>query len=388
MTAHAELLALALDVLIHGTRADPPDRFGRTVAAAAAHLGADGAEIYLQDYSQRDLVHLDGQHALAIDTSDAGQAFVLNETVSGGEGDCVRTWLPLRSGGDRLGVLGLLFHTVDAETRRSAERFASVVAEMVVSRSRVADAFSRARRTDEMELAAEMQWGLLPPLTFTTSGLRLAGIVEPAYSVGGDAFDYAFDGKLRFGMFDALGHGVDAAMTAGVAVSAFRHARRRMDRLVEIVAAVDEAVASYCSDGFATGVIGDHDPATGTVRWINAGHPRPRLFRNGVLTDVRHGEPTLPLGMNALLPGAAPDVCTIELVPGDILLLCTDGGLEQRDRAGNPFGDDRLLALFAKYIEAGLPLEEGLRRVIAELLDHAAGRLDDDATILLIAHDG
>ena len=388
MTGHAELLALALDVLIHGTRADPPDAFGDTVAAAATHLGATSADIYLPDYSQRALVHLHDGRILDVDGSEAGKAFVMNETVSGGEGDNVRTWLPLRNGGDRMGVLGLLLHAVDAETRQSAERFASVVAEMIVTRSRVTDSFSRARRTDEMELAAEMQWGLLPPLTFMTEQVRLAGIVEPAYSVGGDAFDYAYDGRLRFGMFDAMGHGVDAAMTAGVAVSAFRHARRRMDGLAEVVAAVDEAVGSHCPHGFATGVIGDYDPATGAVRWINAGHPRPRLFRNGVLTDLDHRDPSLPFGMSALLPDAPVEVCRAELVPGDILLLCTDGGLEQRDAVGNPFGDERLLALVAKYIEAGLPLEEGLRRVIVELLDHASGRLDDDATILLIAHDG
>ena len=55
------------------------------------------------------------------------------------------------------------------------------------------DTIVRLRRRAEMGLAAEMQWSLLPPLTFACPQLSVAGVLEPAYEVAGDTFDYAVD---------------------------------------------------------------------------------------------------------------------------------------------------------------------------------------------------
>ena len=60
-----------------------------------------------------------------------------------------------------------------------------------------------------MDLAAEMQWSLLPPLSFAAAGMTIAGLLEPAYEVGGDCFDYAFNaGLLDFAVLDSVGHGL------------------------------------------------------------------------------------------------------------------------------------------------------------------------------------
>ena len=71
------------------------------------------------------------------------------------------------------------------------------------------------RRRKDMDLAAEMQWSLLPPLSFASDGTSFAGLLEPAYEVGGDCFDYAVnDGVLDIAMFDAMGHGLTSAVLA------------------------------------------------------------------------------------------------------------------------------------------------------------------------------
>lgn len=78
-----------------------------------------------------------------------------------------------------------------------------------------------------MSVAAEIQWSLLPPLAMPIPQVSVAGILEPAYNVAGDSFDYALNEDiLHVAMVDAMGHGLDAATMATVAVGAYRHARR------------------------------------------------------------------------------------------------------------------------------------------------------------------
>jgi serine phosphatase RsbU (regulator of sigma subunit) len=68
-----------------------------------------------------------------------------------------------------------------------------------------------------MGLAAEMQWQLLPPLTFVTPRVVIAGLLEPAYEVAGDAFDYALNGDTaHLAVIDPVGHDITASVLAGV----------------------------------------------------------------------------------------------------------------------------------------------------------------------------
>ena len=78
-----------------------------------------------------------------------------------------------------------------------------------------------------MSLPAGMQWDLLPPLSARTAGALIPGALEPAYDIAGDAFDYAINGTdLHLAIFDGLGHGLGSTLLTGLAVGAYRHARR------------------------------------------------------------------------------------------------------------------------------------------------------------------
>jgi len=72
------------------------------------------------------------------------------------------------------------------------------------------------------------------------------------------------------------------------------------------------------------------------------------------------------------------------LEPGDRLLLHTDGVTEARDSEGVPFGLDRLVDLTERHEAADLPAPETLRRVVHAVLEHQNGRLQDDATLMLV----
>ena len=253
-----------------------------------------------------------------------------------------------------------------------------------------------------MGLSAEMQWSLLPPLTFASHQVTVAAALEPAYEVAGDTVDYSADpGWVRVAVLDGMGHGLQSAQLASLAVAAYRNARRSERRLTETAQAVDAAVfAGFAGEAFTTAVLAELDTDTGLLAWVNAGHPEPLLLRGGRLVKVLHTEPAAPLGLGlglaeaALEPadgdgpagaGARSFVVGVEhLEPGDRVLFYTDGVIEARSPDGDFFGVERLVELLTRHLAGGLPTPETRRRVVRALLAHQQGQLTDDATLLLL----
>ena len=170
------------------------------------------------------------------------------------QADGVRMYLPLLDGSDQVGVMALTLDAVDDDDRRLLRRLAGLVADILVTKHSYTDRFFQARRREPMSLAAEIQWSLLPPLAMSVPQVAVAGILEPAYNVAGDSFDYALnDDILHLAMIDAMGHGLDAATMATVAIGAYRHARRADIGLAEIYAFMDRAIAEqFGPDHFVT----------------------------------------------------------------------------------------------------------------------------------------
>jgi serine phosphatase RsbU (regulator of sigma subunit) len=242
--------------------------------------------------------------------------------------------------------------------------------------------FSRLRRRKTLSLAAEMQWELLPPPTFGTERVVITGGLEPAYDVGGDSFDYAVNGDTAdLLVIDSVGHGLPAAVLASVAISAYRHARRNMLDLPEIAAEVNAAVAGqFPGSQFATAVIARLDIDTGRLRWINAGHPEPLILRGSSLVQLPHHAPSRPLGLQEDRP-----LCgETRLEPGDRLLLHTDGITEARSPDGEFFGEQRLADFVLSASAAGDRAPETVRRLMRSVLAHQGGRLQDDASIVVL----
>jgi serine phosphatase RsbU (regulator of sigma subunit) len=238
-----------------------------------------------------------------------------------------------------------------------------------------------------MGLAAEMQWSLLPPLTFACRRVTVAGALEPAYEVAGDSVDYAVDaGCARFAVFDGMGHGLQSAQLAVLAIAAYRNARRSGRSLPDTARIIDTAVASvFGGDAFTTAVLAELDTDSGMLHWVSAGHPEPLLLRGGRMIRSLHVEPGLPFGLAAALgdPAVPMAVGSEHLEPGDRVLLYTDGVTEARSPTGDFFGLERLVDLLVRNLAGGFPTPEVMRRVVRSLLEHQQGQLDDDATMLL-----
>jgi Stage II sporulation protein E (SpoIIE) len=144
-----------------------------------------------------------------------------------------------------------------------------------MSRTLYGDTLVRLRRRRELGLAAELQWGLLPPLTFACTEVTVPGALEPAYEVAGDSLDYAVDsGSARFAVFDGMGDGLHSAQLTALTVAAYRNARRGTMSLTDTAHAVEMAVGTAHPGSFVTAVIAHLDTDTGLLSWINVGHPR------------------------------------------------------------------------------------------------------------------
>jgi serine phosphatase RsbU (regulator of sigma subunit) len=183
-----------------------------------------------------------------------------------------------------------------------------------------------------------------------------------------------------------MGHGLQAAQLAVLAVSAYRNARRGGRSLADTTAVIDTALASsFGGEAFTTAVLARLDTDDGTLTWVNAGHPPPLLLRDGKVVKQLVVSPHLPLGLGGNDPEATgPAIGTEHLQPGDRVLLYTDGVVEARSPDGEFFGTDRLADLVIRNLAGGMPAPETMRRVVRELLAHQQGQLSDDASLLLL----
>jgi hypothetical protein len=380
---------LAFWELMRLSRLRAPERLPEAAADAAAHFGGQDLELLLVDHGQEVLVALGGSDPpVRIDASVAGRAFRHVETLEIAVEQGTRLWLPLLDSVDRLGVLGLTFGSLDDPTRARAERFAALLAETLMSKANYGDTLVRTARLRPMTLAAEMQWSLMPPLTVGSERVVVSGIVEPSYEVGGDIFDYALSDSLaQVAIFDAMGHGLEAALLASLAVGAYRNARRRPLALDDTASAIDEALAGQFGDGrFVTALLTELDLDSGRLRWVVAGHPPPLLLRQAKVVKELARKPNAPLGLRL---GDRFTVHEEVLEPGDRLMLYSDGVVEAVDATtGERFGVKRLVDFVARAEAAGEPVPETMRRLAHAVVKHQGDELQDDATQVLLEWRG
>jgi stage II sporulation SpoE-like protein len=390
----------ALSGLLQQSHLLRPDAIEEVFAAAVRPLGVTEVRIYLADLQQRQLEPLpDGQdtNSLAIDSTLAGYAFRTVTIQHVPAGDRYRVWVPLVDGTERLGVLSLLASDIGEAMLDRYRSFASLAGLMIVAKSGYSDTFARVRRSGKMAVQAELIWGFLVPRTFATDRVLVAATLEPAYEAGGDAFDYSVRGDhLHVSIFDALGHDLAAGLLASVGVASCRSTRRAGGTLSDVVRRADHAIAGQFADiRFVTALLCDLDLTTGLFSWIPCGHPPPLLIRGNKVIKELARRPVPPLGLGGINThderdadhpdgGTTAPVYTERLEPGDRVLLYTDGVTEGRSADGTPFGLDRLSDFIIRHSNDGISAPETMRRLNHAISEYQRGRLQDDATIVLV----
>ncbi|MEV6980920.1 PP2C family protein-serine/threonine phosphatase [Sphaerisporangium sp. NPDC051017] len=378
------------------------DEIPALAAEYAAHTGLRDVVIFLTDLQQDVLRPMIGTgpatsgrtpeelSELKIDATLAGRAFqeVRFLSVASGEGGPISWWVPLLNGTERLGVIRITTPDADETYLEAMRSLSALVALMIVCTRRYSDSHAHLARTRCMNVAAEMRWNLMPPLTFANADVVIAGALEPAYEIGGDAFDYSIAGNTaHLAIFDAMGHDVSAGLTANLAVAVCRNRRVEGDGLAESSRAAEQTLLEEFGreTRFVTAILADLDASTGMLSWVNRGHHPPVLIRGGRHTLTLRCPPCHPLGLDLGMPIT---VCEQQLEPGDRVLLYTDGITEARSPHGQEFGLARFVDFIIRRSADGLPIPETLRRLIRSVLEYHKGRLQDDATVLVAEWHG
>jgi sigma-B regulation protein RsbU (phosphoserine phosphatase) len=245
-----------------------------------------------------------------------------------------------------------------------------------------ADAVREAQER-EITIAREIQLGLLPSdfkALAKGTGLDVHAVIEPARHVGGDLFEVLrlSDDRMVLAVGDVCGKGITAALFMAVTVTLLRTLARQLDSPDEILHRLnDELAAQNPRNMFVT--MSCLDVRGGRVTCANAGHDTALL--------VGSAGPRRVFPSTGTVIGLFPDRSyaneTIELAPGETLVLYTDGVTEAADPGQAFFGDERLHACFAEG--AGPTAAESVDRLLGQVRAFAAGAAQsDDITILAL----
>ncbi|WP_262380487.1 PP2C family protein-serine/threonine phosphatase [Nonomuraea sp. PA05] len=392
---HTAARAAMFGALISASHTSTLEQIPALVAEQAARVGLHDVLIYLADLQQEVLSPLVPRPApagaaergeICIEGTVAGRAFQHGRTMPASVRDPRQWWVPLVDGTDRLGVLRISAPGADPATIQDMERLAGLVALLVVSKRPLSDTYARLVRRRRMSVSAEMEWRLMPQRTFATDRLVISAVMEPAYDVSGDVYDYAFEGTAaHLAIFDAMGHDTAAGLTANLALTTLRNSRHEGQGLVRAARRIDQALmGQFGGERFATGVLATLDIPSGELTWVNCGHHPPVIVRRRATIELAC-EPGPPAGTGLGLPVTQ---CHDQLQPGDRLLLYTDGITEARNRQGEEFGMERFTDFLIRHQADELPVPETLRRLILHHLDYHERRLRDDATVLLVEWPG
>jgi serine phosphatase RsbU (regulator of sigma subunit)/ketosteroid isomerase-like protein len=240
----------------------------------------------------------------------------------------------------------------------------------------------RERFEQELRVARSIQQASLPKEVPTLEGWQISPYYQPAREVGGDFYDFHLlsEGRVGLAVGDATGKGVPAALVMSTTLGMLQLATQASDSSSpgEVLAQVNEALlARIPPNMFVTCFYGVLDPRSGSLRYANAGHDIPYLWRGGDAEELRARG--MPLG---LMPGMGYEEKEVVLREGDSALLYTDGLVEAHDPKGEMFGFPRLRALVAEH-GGERSLEEALMEVHYSFVGEGWEQ-EDDITLLTL----
>jgi sigma-B regulation protein RsbU (phosphoserine phosphatase) len=236
----------------------------------------------------------------------------------------------------------------------------------------------------EIAEALRIQKRLLPEHVPQIDGWELATSWQPASGVGGDCFDaIRFNrSRLAITIADVVGKGVPAALLMSNLQAAVRAFASPSAEPHSVCCQVNRILCGNIAEGrFISFIYCVLDAEDGTLTYSNAGHYQPMLVReDGCVERLASGGPVI-----GVLPDALYEQGSVAAGPGDRLVLFTDGLTEARDASDAEFGEPRLLDAAVRHRACSAPALQA--RLIDEVATFTGGRLQDDATLIVLAAD-
>lgn len=300
----------------------------------------------------------------------------------------VKLAVPLVSQGELVGMLNLGPRRSEQDYSTDDRRLLAALAAQAAPAVRVgqlvreqeAEARTRQRFEQELEVARLIQQNFLPKKLPDFPGWEVAALYRPAREVGGDFYDVIplADGHVAFVVGDVTDKGVPAALVMAATRSVLRATAQR---LVDPAAVLERVNEYLCPDMpakmFVTCLYGVLEPDTGRFRFGNAGHDLPYVKTAQGSVELRARG--MPLG---LMSGMTYEESETVLAPGESLLLHSDGVVEAHDPAGRMFGFPRLKDAVARYPGGGALIE----LVLQDLREHTGqdSEQEDDITMVTL----
>jgi sigma-B regulation protein RsbU (phosphoserine phosphatase) len=257
---------------------------------------------------------------------------------------------------------------------------------VAVQRQLLLEEYERKRRfARSLEIAREIQQGLLPGHPPTVEGFDIAGWSQPAEETGGDFFDFQelAGGLLAVTVADASGHGIGAALVAAECRALLRATLVEAVPLGQILARVNLLLCADLAEGrFVTAFLGLlGSGAAGGMDYVSAGHGPVLFFERATGTFRELSVQGIPLGLMSDFPYEPPG--PVAFAPGDLLVIVTDGVFEWTDTRGESFGVGRLQEQIRR--DHALPAAEIIRRMYRDVLDFVGDcPQPDDLTAVVI----
>lgn len=244
------------------------------------------------------------------------------------------------------------------------------------------DAIQKRILDEELKTASVIQRRLLPPPPAGIAGFTFASANHPCRSVSGDYYDFVQrpDGRIYFAIADVSGKGVTAGLMMAGLQASFRIFCKSdpspADLLVELNAALKENLPQ---SKFVTLFLGRLDTRTGVIEYANAGHTPPVVVRHASVEELT--ETDLLLGV---VRRAEYTNRTLQLLPGDALVLFTDGLSEAENLDGEELIASRFASDLASLHGAGA---DEITRKIDEVVQQHIGEapLADDVTVVVVS---
>jgi serine phosphatase RsbU (regulator of sigma subunit)/anti-sigma regulatory factor (Ser/Thr protein kinase) len=298
----------------------------------------------------------------------------------------VRLVVPLVTQGELIGLLNLGPRLSDqdysGDDRRLLESLAAQAAPAVrvgqLVREQEVEIRSRERLEQELQVAKLIQQHFLPRTLPDLPGWQIDAHYRPAREVGGDFYDFIAleDGRVGIVIGDVTDKGVPAALVMAATRSVLRAAAQRLGDPGEVLERVNEHLCPDIPEHmFVTCLYGVLDPATGRLRFANAGHNLPCVRSGNRVAELR--ATGMPLG---LMPGMRYDEAEAMLDPGSQILLYSDGLVEAHDSEREMYGTPRLTELIGSTAHGERLIDRLLGSLQAFTGD--AGEQEDDITLV------